>query len=104
MAKSHKRAAAEADASLERAMLHAPGIIGNMHGAGRPVRAVPIHLIRAANSWSSAYLPGYSLATLEKALAVLKGHPEQASTGYSKAKSARQRVEAEINRQRAQKP
>lgn len=82
-------------------MLHGPGIIGNMHGGGRPVVAVPIEMIRTANTWSSAYLPGYSLAELEKGLELLKRHPEQASPGFSKAKNARQRVEMEINRRRA---
>jgi hypothetical protein len=75
---------------------------GNLTGAKRPVIATPSELTRAANTWAGAYLPGYSLPELEKALGILKRHPAQASPGYSKAKSARQRVEMEINRQRAQ--
>lgn len=92
---------AAADASLSRAMQHAPGIIGNMHGAGRPVIAIPPETIRAATLWSKAYLPGYELPELERGLAAVMKHPDQASVGYHRAKDARRRLQLEINRRKA---
>lgn len=74
---------------------------GNLHGAGRAVVAPPSEVVRAANTWASAYLPGYTLSELEKGLSVVLRHPDQASRGYSKAKSARQRLQLEINRLKA---
>lgn len=82
-------------------MKHVPFQSGNLHGAQRPVVAIKPELLRAASKWASANLPGYSLPELEQALLLVKRHPDQASPGYSKAKSARQRLELEINRQKA---
>ena len=85
-----------ARSSKSRAMLHAP--------APRPAKevvSIPSWVSRAANDWASAYLPGYCLADLEKALAVVLRHPDHAKAGYSKAKTATQRLRLEINRKRA---
>lgn len=101
MGKAHKKAAFIQDNALSRAMLHAPGVIGNMHGAGRPVVAPPSEVTKAVNTWFGAYLAGYSLGELEKALDVVQRHPDQAWPGFSRAKTARQRLQTEINRQRA---
>lgn len=67
----------------------------------RPVVAIPAGLRKAATRWAGAYLPGQDTSELQRALAVLKTHPEQAARGYSDAKAARQRVELELNRRAA---
>lgn len=74
---------------------------GNLAGAGRPVVAVPSEVTRAANKWAGAYLPGYTLGELEKGLALVLRHPDQAAPGYHKAKDARNRLQLEINRLKA---
>lgn len=73
----------------------------NMYGAGRPVIAVASEVTNAVNKWFSAYLPGYQLKELEEALVSVQRHPDQARPGFSRAKTARQRLQTEINRQRA---
>jgi hypothetical protein len=102
--KRGKQAEIAASNSQGRAMLHAPGIISNMHGSQRPRYYVDSRITRAVTNWSSAYLPGYSIAELEDALRMIKQHPDQATVGYSKAKNTRQRLEMELNRQRAARP
>ena len=77
------------------------GITSNMRGAGRPAIAIAPEVTRATNRWADAYLPGYDLPQLEQGLKMVMRHPDQASPGYSKAKSARQRLQLEINRQKA---
>lgn len=79
----------------------APFPSGNLHGAQRPVVAIPTALTRCAARWASSYLPGQDTGALVRALATLKMHPAQAQPGYSPAKAARQRVQLELNRRAA---
>lgn len=74
------------------------------HLGGRrpqPPRPISAAHVKAANRWASAYLPGQDPGDMQRGLAVLLTHPEQASPGYSKAKTARQRLQLELNRRRA---
>jgi len=74
------------------------------HLGGRPPqapRAISAAHVKAANRWHSAYLPGQDIGEMQRGLAVLLTHPDQASPGYSKAKTARQRLQLELNRLKA---
>lgn len=62
----------------------------------RPVIGIPVALQNAANTWSKALLSERTNTELERALDVLKRHPDAYSTGYSVASTARRRLTAEL--------
>lgn len=70
------------------------GHIGN--GIGRPRRAATGEQIRQARQWASANVAGHDTGELRRALARMQKHPEAYSEGYSQARTARTRIEAEL--------
>lgn len=75
------------------------GLFGN--DQGRRPQPGPTSLpttgqAKAVRKWATANLPAYATAELRRGLGLVSAHPDARSAGYSLAKQARQRLEAEL--------
>lgn len=79
-------------------MLLESGLYGNI-GPGQAPRhpgRPTTHQAAQARMWATAFLAGHDTAELRQGLERLAQHPDFDSAGYSKARQARQRLEAEL--------